>query len=297
MVDIMKYFYISLALIILSTNILHSNNDSLEIRHNFDDDYWKDMLIFGIKKPTIDISIGLSNPSIDKSVIPDNMSKLGYLSGVFGFSNSYKSSNSDIIFREKGTYLLIEHNNIDLPLSNAKNGDISSNAWRIGVGSQSANIYDLGGNVRLSFNNLSNIGWVWINFRDSASTEESRNHQIYLSDGVRFSNQVGNEIKLFLTDNLGFNLVYNRTEIFTRHLFWYWAGSEIIYQIGSNTIDWFVSSIEKSTPSASPIIYFVLHSVYNYGMYELRKSNMNWPFDTSSPLIYDNFKFGLSFRF
>jgi hypothetical protein len=62
-------------------------------------------------------------------------------------------------------------------------------------------------------------------------------------------------------------------------------------------LDKFIDEIFESSPSAAPVVNFMLKSALTYGMYELRKDKMNWPFNSDSPLTYDQFKFGLTFIF
>jgi hypothetical protein len=40
-----------------------------------------------------------------------------------------------------------------------------------------------------------------------------------------------------------------------------------------------------------------LKGAYQYAFYTLTKDKMNWPFNTESPLTYENFKFGVTLTF
>jgi hypothetical protein len=51
------------------------------------------------------------------------------------------------------------------------------------------------------------------------------------------------------------------------------------------------------SPYAGPIVHFVLKNALSYGFYELRKKHMNWPVQTVAPLMYENYKVGLTFAF
>jgi hypothetical protein len=44
-------------------------------------------------------------------------------------------------------------------------------------------------------------------------------------------------------------------------------------------------------------VNFVLKTGFSYGFYELRKTKMNWPFNSVSPLMYESWKVGMSFEF
>ena len=62
-------------------------------------------------------------------------------------------------------------------------------------------------------------------------------------------------------------------------------------------IDHFSKEVLKASPIAGPIVNFLLKNALSYGSFELRKKYMNWPFETVSPLMFENFKIGLSFVF
>jgi hypothetical protein len=47
----------------------------------------------------------------------------------------------------------------------------------------------------------------------------------------------------------------------------------------------------------SPVVAFILKGAISYGMYELRSNNMNWPIKTAEPMMFDNYKVGITFTF
>jgi hypothetical protein len=94
-----------------------------------------------------------------------------------------------------------------------------------------------------------------------------------------------------------FEAGYERSIVFERHLFWKWAGSGIIEVAAQGLLDAFIKEIFKSSPSAGPIVYFVLKSALGYGLYELRQEKMNWPFSSAPPIAFNNIKFGVTFTF
>jgi hypothetical protein len=71
----------------------------------------------------------------------------------------------------------------------------------------------------------------------------------------------------------------------------------MIETVGQTAIDGFIHAIMKSSPTAGPIINFVLKNALAYGLYELRRENMNWPFNSAEPLLFDSFKAGFTFTF
>jgi hypothetical protein len=51
------------------------------------------------------------------------------------------------------------------------------------------------------------------------------------------------------------------------------------------------------SPAAAPIVNFVLKNGLSYGMYQLRKEKMNYPFESEAPILNDTFKIGVTFIF
>jgi len=80
-------------------------------------------------------------------------------------------------------------------------------------------------------------------------------------------------------------------------LFWKWAGSAIIEAAANGLLDVFIKEVFESSPQAGPIVNFLLKNALAYGIYELRQSDMNWPFTTTPPLAFDTFRFGVNFTF
>jgi hypothetical protein len=90
---------------------------------------------------------------------------------------------------------------------------------------------------------------------------------------------------------------YERTVVFPSFKVWYWLLSTIIDRGALVVVDMFVDEVEDASPYAAPVVRFVLEGALQYGFYELRKNEVNWPFDTEPPLAYDMFKLGVTTRF
>lgn len=271
----------------------------------FDDDFYNDitdhdyvqMFNFAMIRPIIDINVGLNKINIDKNTYSNNFNEIGNISGKFGFSRKSSLFDSKLVYKGSNNYLSIDYLNKDLPLSTSISTNTNAKIFQIGFGDDDFYSYRIADFMDLEFTNNSAFSWAWLSFDTHDLDSNNIKYLDYIGDGMRFSNSVGNDIKILIDDSYGINAGFNRTIIYQRHLFWYWAGSEIITQACSGMIDWFVRSIAKRNTGAAPIVYFVLHSAYNYGMYELRKEKMNWPIETSPGFIYDNFKIGISIKF
>jgi len=90
---------------------------------------------------------------------------------------------------------------------------------------------------------------------------------------------------------------YERTAVFPSFKIWYAILSTGIDRAALWALDMFVDEVEDASPYAAPVVRFLLESALQYGYYELRTEEVNWPFDTEPPLDYDMFKLGLTTRF
>lgn len=141
------------------------------------------------------------------------------------------------------------------------------------------------------------MNWTRIVFPDdSLNSNNERIKQLY-DEAFRFGTSSEAGVRIQPIKLIIFEAGYERAIVFERHLFWKWAGSGIIEVAANGLLDVFIKEIFKSTPAAGPIVFFVLKSALNYGIYELRQDKMNWPFSSAPPVAFDNVKFGVTFTF
>jgi len=118
----------------------------------------------------------------------------------------------------------------------------------------------------------------------------------FFSKTLRFGNSFQGGVQ-FKFNNIGIDAAYERSVIYSRHLFWKWGGSELIEVTGQWLVDLFVEDILDSSPGAAPVVNFLLKNALSYGIYELRQEKMNWPFETAAPIVFNQFKIGVNFVF
>jgi hypothetical protein len=186
---------------------------------------------------------------------------------------------------------------ISTELSKKKEADgLKSNLWRFGATWSSGYGYDLGG-LSLIFFNSGSLVWSRLDMKDLPADSLDNYRMERFNNSFRFGTSAEAGIRLKISPFLAIQGDYERSIIFERHLFWKWAGSEIIYLGGLGIIDSFVDEIRDSSPYAVPLVSFVLKGALSYGIYELKQTKMNWPFKTVSPLAYNQFKFGVTIIF
>ncbi|MBU3698750.1 MAG: hypothetical protein FGM33_01895 [Candidatus Kapabacteria bacterium] len=114
---------------------------------------------------------------------------------------------------------------------------------------------------------------------------------------LRFGSTMAPTIEWKMGSLLSIRANYTWTQVLPRHMFWYWAGSELIEGVADGIASAVVSSFGKSSPASLPVMNFVLRNAIAYGFRELRRDKMNWPFNTAAPLNITSWNVGLSLTF
>lgn len=159
--------------------------------------------------------------------------------------------------------------------------------------------WDMGAGWTLELTNGNAFGWTWMSF-DSLRGVLSAEEQSLLSSygtGVRFGTMSDAVVSVSPASWLSVDAGFQRQGILRRFIFWEHAVSGLVSATGYSLIDAFTYYIQKSSPAGAMITSFVLKSAYSYGVYELRKKNMNWPFESEPATVVDTWRVGLTVNF
>ena len=163
--------------------------------------------------------------------------------------------------------------------------------------------YKFDDNFSLKLLTGNNIAWYWLGFSyvDYEPTEEfnTKYADIEHFDGssVRFGNKYRSEVSLQFFRGVSICAEANRMIIFPRTLFWKYLGSEVIFSIGGLLLGNFTDKIKTSNPYLYPVVDFLLRTGLNFGITELQKNKMNFPFNTASPIMIEQYRVGLQLEF
>lgn len=258
---------------------------------DFDIDFHFDFLEMG--KPSINVVYGIPKNSLHNTISP--FSKSGLAEIKLGYTKERDVKKTDYLFKHKFSYLAIS--NISYSLSKGKTaGEINTNTWRISFGWEDGYGYKFG-NSSLILYNTWGMGWSRVHVEDTLTNLFEKEELELFNDSFRFGTMAAGGIKFRVIPSIELDAGYERAAIFPRHIFWKWAGSALIEGAGQGLIDAFVKKILASSPSAAPVVSFILKNGLSYAAYELRKDKMNYPFDSAPPIITDSFKFGVTFIF
>jgi hypothetical protein len=295
----MKLFSITiLYLIILFTPFQISAQDSTETteeewKWEWDDfDEWTE---WKNKKPTVSIDYGLSD--ISRTDVENPFAKNSLIELKLGYSYNRISKYADYIDKQTFNYLFLNKNSTELAGGSDNASEIETNIWQFGAGWSGGYSYRMGESASIAPYYTSSLTWTNIDFTGDTLSENDERIKALYDETFRFGSSYETGVRVQATGLVTLQAGYERSIVFERHLFWKWAGSAIIEGAANGLLDVFIKEVFKSSPSAGPIVFFILKSALGYGLYELRQDKMNWPFPSAPPIAFDNIKFGVTLTF
>ncbi len=177
-------------------------------------------------------------------------------------------------------------------------GSSSTNLFRVGLADESGFGYKLGESSNLMFL-ASNAVLSWTAVTPQSVTSDPVSAQALrdFEGALRFGEAMRPTIEWRVTGPVSIRVGYEWSQIYPRHMFWYWALSQGIEGIADAGATWFAREIGKSSPAAMPIVYFILKNGVAAGFKALRMNQMNWPFTTVAPMNVHMWNVGIGLHF
>lgn len=256
--------------------------------HNFNIDFH----LHG--NPTIETNYGFSKNALNKLTGKFNKANLAELK--LGYTNEYNVSNTESIMKYNSSYFGISNVSYRLAKKSVST-QLDGDMWRFAAGWDRGYGYKPGQKSAIIFYNGNAFTMSRLKIDNPIPDIADSLSLNMFRDAFRYGQKTEAGMKVQIIPQLVLNASYERAQIFPRWMFWKWAGGALIEVAAQSMVDEFVDKILDSTPAAAPVISFLLKNGLSYGIYELRKEKMNWPFNTPAPFQTDSFKFGVTFIF
>jgi hypothetical protein len=269
-----------------------------EWEHEGTNHKWEDKYNFNVfnmaGSPTVSVNYGLAN--IEHHGFSGAFAKPRGVQLKIGYTDVDQVWQNNNIVENNFKFVSLSNITTDLSNISSTDPDYESNTWRIGLGRSSGYGYKLG-DAALIFSSGGSLDWTRLKMTETPADSLDRNLTDLYNNTFRFGTSFEASVRLQIIRQISIEANYERAAVFPRHLFWKWLGSAVIENAAQFMIDQFVEEILDSSPYFAPVMGFLLKNGLNYGIYELRKEKMNWPFNSAAPLMYDQFKVGLTFVF
>lgn len=265
----------------------------------WNDNFWEEgsVSLFSKSYPTVEVQYGMGEPSIHKDVFKSSFEKVSSIEARFGYTSKKEKLFGEDVFEYNFSYFFL--GNISSNWSKKESAaslKLNTDAWQFGFGFTGGYGYKFSEKSDLVLYNSGALVWTKTDFMDTTNINDQAKLD-HIGSNFRFGEYMEGGIKYQVYEPFAITAGYQRIIVFPRHMFWKWLGSGVIEGVGDAIISHFTEKIIESSPMWGPVIHFVLKNAYSYGFFEIRKKRMNWPFDTETPFMYDNFKIGMSFAF
>jgi len=291
------YFALISTLIILTPSFITAQDstktDGDEWAWEWDDvDEW---ISWSTKKPTISLNYGLSNISRDD--VQESFADNALIELKLGYTSRKTTSYAEYIEKLNYNYAFLNYNSTSLAGGTDDTSEIGTKNWQFGLGWSTGYGYKIGSQSAIIPYYSSTLSFTEIDFQNDSLNMNDENIMNRYYGTFRFGSSSEFGVRGQITDLFIIEAGYETAAVFEGWLFWKWAGSAVIEVAANGVLDVFIKEVFKSSPAAGPIVFFALKGALGYGLYELRKSEMNWPFPSAPPVAINNFKFGMTFTF
>ena len=173
----------------------------------------------------------------------------------------------------------------------------SGKLGRFGFGNGQGYGYDLNGTALIPYFR-SNASWTQLTTERPANLDKADAEILDRYEGTfRFGLSAESGIRAEFAGGFSLAGAYEVNVIYPRFVFWEWLGSSAVAGGAGKIVSFFGDKLLESSPSIAPIFIFVLKSAVAWGIYQLWREEMNWPFDSETPLTHETLRFTLAFNF
>jgi hypothetical protein len=171
------------------------------------------------------------------------------------------------------------------------NGKLS----RFGLGYGDGYGYDLGGSSIVPYF-ITTISWTELTTGRPPTLSQADIDILDRYEGTfRFGPSAESGIRANIGRSISVTGGYEASVVYPRIVFWELAGSYLVVGAANGVVSWFGDDMVESSPTLGPIFLFIIRSGVTWGVYQLWREDMNWPFASETPLTHESLKFNLSF--
>jgi hypothetical protein len=187
--------------------------------------------------------------------------------------------------------------NTDLGGTSEGTPGLDGTLGRFGFGSRHGFGYDLKDAAIVPYL-LTTASWTNLSTDRPATLGQTDTDILNRYEGTfRFGHTAENGIRVNIGQTLSLMTGYEVAVVYPRFVFWEWLGSYAMAGVANGIVLWFGRDILEDAPVVGPILIFVSRAALSWGIYQLWREEMNWPFNSETPLTHETFKFGVNFTF
>lgn len=250
-------------------------------------------------RPMIAIQYGFGDLELDG--FSRELASVGAIGVEIGFRAEEDFAGEAALVHQSTNFAHVGHIASRLASDTPGPTEVGTDMWRFGLGFGDGYGYRFSNDrTRLVLQSSGALGWYTTDLEgeavsglpsaDAALLDQFTSH-------TRYGDSWESAVEFGVGDLLSLHAGYERAAVFPSFKVWYWLLSSMIDRGALVAADLFVDKVAEASPYAAPVVRFVLEGALQYAFYELRKDDMNWPFETEAPIVVDQFKLGVTTRF
>jgi hypothetical protein len=169
--------------------------------------------------------------------------------------------------------------------------------WRFGFGNRQGYGYDLKSAAIVPYF-MTTASWTELSTDRPPTLGETDRAILDRYEGTfRFGHSAENGVRVNIGRTFSLMAGYELHVVYPRLVFWEWLGSYVIAAATNGAVMWFGEDILDESPTLGPIMIFLIRGALSYGVYQLWREEMNWPFNSETPLTHETAKLGVNLTF
>jgi len=245
-------------------------------------------------KPFLELAYGTSTPRYEG--LSQSFASLGMLDIKVGYSSDDILKHDLTSFDQQFGFVSFLNSNLSTS-GDAGADEIGSEMTRFGFGNRRG--YGYGGSgLNIEMYNQDAVDWTQISPVDyDEMSEDAQAVFDRYGSTYRFGQLTEAGLRVHVSQSFSLTAGAEAAMIMPRTVFWPWLGSIAIYSTIQGALENFSSNIIEASPTAGPVIAFLLKTGVSAGYYYLLREDMNWPFGQEVPVTVGSFKLGANITF
>jgi hypothetical protein len=221
----------------------------------------------------------------------DYFQKFNFMELYWGENKCYTRNN---IIKKKTDYYSFTYAGYQLNKNNVQNNKVKYDLWSLGI-TESENYGYKFGEFEILPNFSSGLQFTKVAMKNKHSFSDTMLYK-YLDryeGNLRISrnSSYGFGLKLY---NLGLGVNYDQQLFYPRLVFWKVVISYGVEKIFENILENFVDDIPEQL---KPIFHTLFMGGLDYAWMKIRKENLNWPYKSEKPMMFEKFSVNLQIQF
>lgn len=242
------------------------------------------------------VKSGYMQPSFPPGEFSDPLARSIPAEIEYGFLRINDKLDIEDIFSFSSEFISLTNLSSHLKPRSIANHGITTDNWRFSAGMDNGFGYRIG-DSRLFLYHTGALSLNRIDFEIDASNEHDREIIKKMDVKYKFGTFFSGGLRYSLTPSVLAEVGYEHMLVFPDYNFWSWFGGWMIDNLAQRTIDFFEDDLMKYHGRDYPWVKFIYRNAVSLILYEFRRSQSFWPFESEAPLSYDGVKIGFTIVF